>query len=296
MRKRYKQNTIIVSSDEEGFKNVFLKKNIWYSKSGKGLEINEQRISQLSYIGIYVSGTRGIQSIAEIKDISKKKDGFGYEVSFYNLRLLNIKHTPVQGREYINLRNLISEHELKSIDIQKASDTDNTKKELKLDQDNKNTNNFESQVEKFKSIFANKEVVFPLYDEWDEKRSDANKTIQLDCDELNIQLGKMENLKKTTPTKIGSKQSKINVRVIKNAEANNTSKYTYEEEKLTLYFRDRPNRIHFQNFSKHSNSGDLNLLINYNSNTLVMINVQRININELINKNEDNFIKRLGEN
>ena len=294
MRKRYKQNTIIVSSDSDGFKNTFIKKNKWYSTSGKGLEINEQRISQLSYIGIYVSGTRGIQSIAEIKDISKKKDGLGYEVSFYNLRLLNIKHTPVQGREYINLRNLISEHELKSIDIQKATNTENTKKELKSDQDNRN--NFESQVEKYKSLFANKEVVFPFYDEWDEPRSDAHKTIQLDCDELNIQLGKMENLKKTTPTKIGSKQSKIDVRVITNAEANNPSKYEYEAQKLTLYYRDIPNRIHFQNFSKYSNSGDLNLLINLNSNTLVMINVQKINIDELINKNEDNLIKRLGEN
>ena len=66
------------------------------------------KISQLSYIGIYVSGMTFNQ--LQVKDISKK-DGFGYEISFYNLKLLDIKHTPVQGREYINLRNLISELE-----------------------------------------------------------------------------------------------------------------------------------------------------------------------------------------
>ena len=136
MRKRFKQNTIIISSDEEGFENVFQEKHIWYSSSDRGLEINSQRISQLKYIAIYVKGKKRILSIAEIKHIYEKKEGVGYEISFHKVRKLDLKHSPVQGREYCDLKNLISLNQLNSINIENGLNNIPEKKDSNLDTKN----------------------------------------------------------------------------------------------------------------------------------------------------------------
>lgn len=291
MRKRFKQNTIIVSSDEEGFSNVFLQEQVWYSSSDRGLEINSQRISQLKYIAIYVKGTKRILSIAEIKDIYEKKESIGNEISFHNVRKLDLKHSPVQGREYANLKDLISDNEFKQIKIEKEiSQILNKSNKLNISNDFK-INSFEKKAEFYKSIFQNKTIIEPIYQNWD-KRYSHQAGIDVTA-EFSKKIIEMKHVTKKTKNNVSydSEQRTIELRVL--VDPKNSRKPIFRKTELEIFYRNNPTKINISKFNDFSESGDLCLLINQNNKTIYLINTSKFDIEKISNDSEENFIKSL---
>ena len=71
-------NTIVVPSQEEGFKEVFLKENRWYE-----IRIHSSMVNRIKYIAAYqVAPISAITHLAEVKDIKLWPDSEKYVVNF----------------------------------------------------------------------------------------------------------------------------------------------------------------------------------------------------------------------
>lgn len=111
-------DTIIIPTEEDDFKKIFLEENCWYP-----IEIDEKRVDKIKYLGAYQTApVSAITYCAEIKSIEAYNGNGKYKLNFkYRAQRINpielgdAKASSLQGPGYTDLKTLLNAKTIKDL-------------------------------------------------------------------------------------------------------------------------------------------------------------------------------------